>query len=211
MPKEDKDPFAQYVVPDEEQPDQGADPFAKYVIESDDDPFKEYESDPGFFEKGGSFDAGAKGAAQMLTFGYSDEIIAAMRSAFGDRTYDEEKKIYDEEMAHAQRHSPTAYDVGTGLGIAGSLVASGGAGLIKEGAKAGLKKAATSTAGKAIGKHVTKDRVKGVVKDLVIEAGLEQMTGIPGLGVGIKGMKALLKKGKISQKVFDLWMKKYGK
>ena len=79
-------------------------------------------------EEVGDLEAGLKGAAQGLTFGFSDEIIAAAKSAFGDETYEQELKKAREELDRLDDES-VAYQVGKGAGELASFALPGAAAL----------------------------------------------------------------------------------
>lgn len=61
-------------------------------------------------------ESAAKGAAQALTFGFSDEIVAAAKSMFGPETYEQELKKARDELDKLE--GSTAYEVGNLAGTA---------------------------------------------------------------------------------------------
>jgi hypothetical protein len=140
--------------------------------------------EPGMLEAAGPVDAALKGAAQGATLGYSDEIIAAMKSAFGDSTYDEELKKYRSELEKAKFVNPTAYSVGDTAGVALTLYGTGAAGLVAKGAT----KVATKAAQVAVPvvKKVAASPMAKKVGELAAEVGVESAIGIPGLGSGVR-------------------------
>lgn len=97
-------------------------------------------------EEIGPIEAGLKGAAQDLTFGFSDEIIAAAKSAFGPETYEQELAKAQEELKGLEGRD--AYEVGKWLGFAGSMAIPGAA-LAKVPALAKVGKAAAEVGKKA--------------------------------------------------------------
>ena len=165
------------------------------------------DDEPGFLDEGGQFDAAVKGIAHGLTLGYSEEIIAAGRSAFGDRTYAEELAEYKRELAEAKSNNPATYDIAE---VGGSLAIP--AGIVGKVAVRGVKAASGAIkAGKAVGvvnkaKDVATAATKaydkipgGIVKDLALEYALENATGVPGLAAVTKLHRA----GKVGKKTYN--------
>lgn len=108
MPKDNKDPFAQYAV------EADSDPFAQYAVKE--------EKDPDTFEKGGTFEAAAIGGAQALTAGTSDNIIAFTKSLFSSDSYEKLLKEEREKISFAAEKSPIAMGAGAALGTAAMAI-----------------------------------------------------------------------------------------
>lgn len=148
--------------------------------------------DPGFFEKGGQFEAGAMGAAQGITFGYSDEMIARFRSSFGDRTYQEELDAYRKELDFAKEKSPGTYLTGD---VAGSIIAPIPGSSLRAASTAG-KVGLGAAKGAAIGGLEASGRTEN---DLLSVEGLKDVA--VGIGAGgvvggaLAGVGPLVKKG----------------
>lgn len=162
--------------------------------------------EPGFFEEGGQFEAGARAVAQGMTLGFSDEIIAGMRSAFGDRTFEEELKSEQKKLNKSEEAYPITTIVGE---LAGGAITGGallkGIGAVAKGAnlvgKAGKIAKAAETVGSKIPKGA-KGIVGDIAKDYVLDQALESVTGIPGIGSLAAGRR-LLKSGKIKKETFQ--------
>ena len=166
----------------------------------------------------GNMEAFKEGALDSITFGFSPEITAAARSSFGEVTYEQALKEERLETEQAQEHRPGAFTTGEVVGTVAGLAIPGGAavkgiGMAAKSAKVAsgiskAKKAATAvkTAVNKASKspEIRKKIIEGA-KDLAIEVGIEQVTGIPGLGTARK----LLKKGKIGKNTFDKLKKKF--
>jgi hypothetical protein len=80
----------------------------------------------------GALEAAAHGAGQGATFGFSDEIVAGVKSTLGEKTYEEELADYQKTMEQAAEQNPVAFhgaDIATSLvmplGIAGKAASLG--------------------------------------------------------------------------------------
>ena len=161
----------------------------------------------------GTLEAMKEGALEAVTFGFAPEITARARSIFGDVSYEDALKEERLETETAKEKRPGAFTTGEVAATVGSLAVPGGLaikGAVK-GAKAVSKAAKASKVGQKVASvakspEVRKKVVEGA-KEMVAEVGIEAATGLPGIGISIKAIKALLKKGKITKKTYDKMMK----
>jgi len=174
------DPNQPFEKVEKEQTSEGFDP---------NQPFETIQKDskPGFFEEGGTLKSAISGVAQGITFGFSDEIAAGLRTGFGQfDDYDEALAEQRARHTKSKEESPAAFTTGE---VAGSLAAPV-PGL-------GLAKAAT-TAGK-IGTGVATGIIKGAAvgaaegagrteNSLLSEEGLLDVAKGAGLGGALGGI-----------------------
>lgn len=139
----------------------------------------------------GSLDAILRGAADMASFGFGDEISAGVRSGFGLRgNYGQELDAVRARNAEAQQQHPWAYGAGEVAGLApmmaipGMGIARGAtlAGRVGRGALAGATIGGMQGAGSADGNLA--DRAMGAASGSVIGAGLGAAAPIAGRVVG---------------------------
>ena len=151
----------------------------------------EVATDPGFFDEGGQFEAGAKGLAQGLTFGFSDEIIAGLRSAFGSDTYEEALKKERTKLAQAEEaHGGTflAADVVGSLALPVPGASLRTAATVAKGVKAAsttARVAKAATAGALLGGVEAAGRTE---EDLLSAEGLKDVAIGAGLGGAVGGV-----------------------
>lgn len=89
--------------------------------------------------KTGVIEAGLRGAAQGITFGFADEITAAAESVFTDKTYDEAVEESRAAYEKAYEDQTTAYNIGDYGATVATMLAGPASALIKGGAKLGAK------------------------------------------------------------------------
>lgn len=150
----------------------------------------------------------ARAVLQGLTFGFGEEVEAGLKSAFGDKTYEEEVSKIRGEMESFKEQDPlSAY----GLEIAGSIPTmlipgAGAARMAQLGGKAGKVAQAAKAApelAKSIGTGIAggalygagtaeEDRLGGAVTGGILGGGISGAAGIvaPKVGEAAKGLIA---------------------
>jgi len=145
----------------------------------------------------GALAAGARGAGDSLTFGFSDEILAGLKTGFGfGGDYSKQLEAERKALADAQAAHPLAYGVGQVAGVAPTLLLPGGAVArgasfgtrLATGAKVGAATGAAYGAGSADGDLV--DRAKGGL----IGGAVGGLTGAGGTAA-VAGATNLVKSG----------------
>ena len=115
-------------------------------------------------------EAGVRGAAQGVTFGFGDEISGALESAFTDKTYAQAR----DEARAANKAAREAHPIGYGLGqiVGGAAVPIPGLGLAGAGVGLGARIAANAARGALAGGLTAAGESEA---DLTKAGGAEQM------------------------------------
>jgi hypothetical protein len=157
-----------------------------------------------------AFESGIRGAAQGASFGFADEIQAALQSAVTPEDYETVVARIRDQYKSAEAANPGTYFTGN---IAGGLVIPGlgTAGLVGKGAKLGkqLATAVGSGALTSVGVSESSD-AKELVKEGIIGAGIGLGTaglvgGVSKLAQSVKGAGQALGKTDTAENIADAY------
>lgn len=174
---------------------EGLEPLNMEGLEPLEEAVEEQDSTSKLFEYLG---APALGAAQGLTMGFADEILAGFQAPFSDRSYDELLQEQRNLLAEAEEVSPVLTMAGDIAGTAIPAFLSGGTSLAAKagatGAKALLKsagKGATIGATEGLGRSEESitESPKELAKDVAAGAALGGIAG-PLIEKGVGGIKS---------------------